>query len=104
MLTLGLTGIIYWQLKRLDGNDLSSWEYKWNPTSTLALGITIAKASMMVPVASALGQLKWRWFSKAPRTLDGIEHFDEASRGFLGSLRLLWTLKLWYDKKIDVLT
>lgn len=92
-LSLGLSGIIYWQLKRLDGKALYFWDYKWSPTSSLALAVTIAKASMMVPISSALGQLKWHWFRKSHR-LDGMEHFDQASRGVLGSLRLLLRLKL----------
>ncbi|KAH7381589.1 hypothetical protein BKA66DRAFT_570723 [Pyrenochaeta sp. MPI-SDFR-AT-0127] len=89
LLSLGIAAVICWQLKKLDGKSTFYWDYKWSPTSSLALAVTIAKAAMMVPVASALGQLKWHWY-RTFRKLDGLEHFDEASRGVLGSLGLLW--------------
>ncbi|KAF2473179.1 uncharacterized protein BDR25DRAFT_129425 [Lindgomyces ingoldianus] len=94
LISLGVAGVIYWQLKTLDGQLIWYWDYGWSPTSGLAFAVTITKASMMIPVASALGQLKWHWF-RTSRKLDGMEHFDEASRGVLGSLRLLWRLKFW---------
>lgn len=94
LISVGIAALIAWQLKKLDGQSTYVWDYRWSPTSSLALAITIAKAAMLVPVASALGQLKWHWF-KTPRKLDGLEHFDEASRGVLGSLRLLWRLRCW---------
>lgn len=94
LLSIGIATVIFWQLKILHGKPTYYWGHKWSPTSSLALAVTIAKAAMMVPVASALGQLKWHWYQKL-RKLDELEHFDEASRGILGSLRLLWKLKCW---------
>lgn len=94
LLSLILLGVICYQLKKIDGNYLSVWKWPWEPTAVLAFSVTIMKASMMVPVASSLSQLKWHWFRGIKR-LDGMEHFDEASRGMLGSLRLLIELKFW---------
>lgn len=94
LISVGIAALMAWQLKKLDGQSTYVWDYRWSPTSSLALAITIAKAAMLVPVASALGQLKWHWF-KTPQKLDGLEHFDDASRGVLGSLRLLWRLRCW---------
>lgn len=94
LLSLGLSGAIGWQLMRLDGNPLSTWDYRLSPQSTLAFAVTIAKAAMLIPISSALGQLKWHWFRQT-RKLDGMEHFDEASRGVLGSIRLLFRIRFW---------
>ncbi|KAH8683240.1 hypothetical protein BGZ60DRAFT_215116 [Tricladium varicosporioides] len=60
------------------------------------------KAAMMVPVASALGQLKWHWFREF-KSLKAMEIFDEASRGTYGSIRLLITLRFWYLASIGAL-
>ena len=52
---------------------------------------TIAKACMVLSVAAAIGQSKWLWFQDDSRILQDIELFDDASRGPLGSLRMLST-------------
>lgn len=58
----------------------------------LAILSAIMRAVMLLPVATAIGQLKWGWFRSERRLVD-IEKFDEASRGMLGSLKLIWTLR-----------
>lgn len=35
---------------------------------------------MVLPVAEALGQLKWAWFFSGRRRIKDFEHFDRASR------------------------
>lgn len=52
----------------------------------------IMKAAMLMPVASAISQSKWIWFRRE-RKLAHLDRFDEASRGILGSLRLLFTVR-----------
>ncbi|KAH8657577.1 hypothetical protein BGZ60DRAFT_531733 [Tricladium varicosporioides] len=52
----------------------------------------IMKAAMLMPVASAISQSKWIWFRKE-RKLAHMDRFDEASRGIIGSLRLLFTIR-----------
>ncbi|KAH7402909.1 hypothetical protein BKA66DRAFT_604424 [Pyrenochaeta sp. MPI-SDFR-AT-0127] len=52
----------------------------------------VMRACMLLPVATAIGQLKWSWFQDKRRLID-LERFDEASRGMTGSLWLLWTVK-----------
>ncbi|KAL8719255.1 MAG: hypothetical protein Q9225_003714 [Loekoesia sp. 1 TL-2023] len=54
--------------------------------STLA---TITKSTLLLAVASALGQFKWLWMSSRPRRLQDLQVFDEASRGPLGAAKLL---------------
>lgn len=58
----------------------------------LAILSVIMRATMLLPVATAIGQLKWGWFRTGRRLLD-MERFDEAAHGVLGSMKLMWTLK-----------
>lgn len=94
VLTLVIAAAIGQQLKALDGEPTLEWTKSWSPTSALALAVTMAKAAMLVPVASAISQLKWHSYKKKQK-LHHLESFDGASRGVLGSLRLLWQLRCW---------
>jgi hypothetical protein len=50
----------------------------------------VAGAALLLPVAEALGQLKWSWFIKGnSKKMWDFEMFDNASRGPWGSLLLL---------------
>lgn len=74
--------------------------FNGKPVPTLSHGLTLntiisvlatsSKAALMFVISSALGQLKWLWFSgdKSRRLLDA-ETFDEAARGPPGSFSLL---------------
>ena len=62
----------------------------------LAVFATIAKAGLMYPVMSCIGQLKWIWFSKKDAPLADFAKFDDATRGPWDSLMLLGSLKFWY--------
>lgn len=92
MFVLAISAAIGQQLKSLDGQYTATRTRSWSPTSALALAVTIAKAAMLMPVASAISQLKWHSF-KEKQELDNMDTFDGASRGVLGSLRLLWRWK-----------
>lgn len=54
---------------------------------------TVSKASMVFAVAESISQLKWLWF-REPRTLHDIEIFDDASRGPMGALRLVFRMRV----------
>lgn len=82
-------------LEVYDDARVSSWNRPWTLNSNIALMITVIKGAALIPVASALGQLKWRRFGKY-RGLNDMDIFDDASRGTLGSIRLMWHLKFWY--------
>ena len=47
------------------------------------------KSSLLLAVASAIGQFKWLWMSSKQRGLQDLQVFDEASRGHLGASKLL---------------
>ncbi|KAK8034304.1 hypothetical protein PG993_009299 [Apiospora rasikravindrae] len=81
--------VILW---RMQGRPLSSWTFPINLSSSIAAFVTAAKATSLLIVASCLSQSKWRHFQQRSRLRD-FEVFDEASRGPLGSLKLLWCLR-----------
>jgi len=58
----------------------------------VALFSTMSKAAFMLPIAEAISQCKWNWF-RTDRPLSDFETFDEASRGFWGSLALLFRVR-----------
>lgn len=58
----------------------------------LAFLSAIMRATMLLPVATAIGQLKWSWFRSSQRLID-IERFDDAAGGVLGSVKLMFTLR-----------
>lgn len=51
--------------------------------------LALSKASLVLVLAEALGQLKWRYFQQAPRQLLTLHRFDATSRGPIGALSLL---------------
>lgn len=81
---------------------VSSWTNRWTLNSNIALMITVIKGAALIPVASALGQLKWRRFRNY-REIQDMDVFDEASRGTLGSLRLLLHLRFWHFASLGAL-
>lgn len=62
----------------------------------LAVFATLAKAGLMYPVMSCIGQLKWIWFSKNDAPLADFARFDDATRGPWDALMLLGSLNFWY--------
>ncbi|KAH7030663.1 uncharacterized protein B0I36DRAFT_362494 [Microdochium trichocladiopsis] len=82
---------------RFNGRPQESW-----PSTTLTLNgliailATLCRGSLMVPVASVLAQSKWTRFDSRSRRAHKLaewELLDEASRGSLGSLQVLWKFK-----------
>ncbi|KAL4744310.1 hypothetical protein BDW72DRAFT_209109 [Aspergillus terricola var. indicus] len=47
-------------------------------------------SSLIYVVASTVGQLKWIWFRKGSRQLQGFQSIDDATRGPMGSLLILF--------------
>jgi hypothetical protein len=59
----------------------------------VAILATVCRGAFMTTVASVLSQEKWNRFSGSTNKFEDFVIFDEASRGLLGSLRLLWRFK-----------
>ncbi|KAF8856529.1 hypothetical protein BDZ45DRAFT_594092 [Acephala macrosclerotiorum] len=79
-------------LKVYDGKPLPKLPQGITLNTILALFTTLAKAGLMIPISEALSQLKWVWF-KEERPLVDFETFDQASRGPIGGIKLLGTLR-----------
>lgn len=75
-----------------NGKTLAEWGAPIRPNTVISALSTLAKSSMLMVVGEGLGQLKWTYFEQRPHRLQDFEIFDGASRGPLGSLRLLWKI------------
>lgn len=58
-------------------------------TIVALLGSTIMKTALLSAVSAAMGQNKWLWVKKKQSPLALFELVDNASRGPLGSVKLL---------------
>jgi hypothetical protein len=75
-------------LRVLDGRPLPNTRIGITPNAIIGLLATFTELLLIVPVNSAVGQLKWlRALQKKP--MDDFRTIDEASRGPWGSLLLL---------------
>ncbi|KAI1373196.1 hypothetical protein F4677DRAFT_456042 [Hypoxylon crocopeplum] len=80
ILSLACMGILVSLLAKMDNTPLQSWWLPIEPNSLIAALATVAKASMLIPVASCVDQLV------------DLQLFDGASRGPWRSAVLLWCL------------
>ncbi|KAL0265060.1 hypothetical protein SLS55_001018 [Diplodia seriata] len=71
-----------------DGRPLPDWPFRVSINALISVFAVILKATMMIPVAEAVSQLKWSWYKEA-RPLHDIARFDHASRGLWGSLKFI---------------
>lgn len=93
-------------LRYLDEKPYQSWRISKvdiTPNAIISFLATLNKASMLLPVAEVLVQLKWLWFQARRRRVFDLQIFDDASRGPLGSLRLLWNMNLRVYRNISVI-
>lgn len=86
-------GVIIIVLRNYNGKPLSDWKQAITLNSFLAIFATLAQAGLMLPISEAISQLKWIWFIQEERPLVEFQTFDEASRGAVGSIKLLATLR-----------
>ncbi|KAH8601049.1 hypothetical protein B0O99DRAFT_681901 [Bisporella sp. PMI_857] len=91
--SMGASIALIFTLLHFDHQPLPKWPLSVTLNSLLALFTTVAKAGLLLPIAEAMGQLKWIWFVGKQRPLADFQSFDEASRGISGSLKLLKLLK-----------
>jgi len=72
-----------------DGRELPQLPLGITLNSFISIFSNIARASLLIPTAQALGQLKWNWFRKESKTMLDFEIMDSASRGPWGAILLL---------------
>lgn len=75
-------------LDNYDGEPIFSWNGVTLNTITSILSVTI-KAAVLFVVAECMAQWKWILFAQEQRPLIDFDRLDAASRGPMGSLRLL---------------
>ena len=75
-----------------NGKLQKDWHSNIQITTFVAALAQVSQSALMVPTASSIAQLKWKWVTAISRPAIDINHFDLASRGPDGSLRLLWHL------------
>ncbi|KAI6087467.1 hypothetical protein F4821DRAFT_277688 [Hypoxylon rubiginosum] len=81
-------------LSQVGETALATWDYPIQPNTVISILTTIGKSSMMIPIASCLGQSKWARLRR-PTKLKELQILDEASRGPWGSLVLLFNIESW---------
>ncbi|KAI1752768.1 hypothetical protein F4782DRAFT_546401 [Xylaria castorea] len=80
-------------LKKVDNQPLSTWQFPFSVNTVVSSLSIIIKTPLAFAVGSCIGQAKWSWFTKRSGPLSGFVTFDDASRGPLGCVALLWWLK-----------
>ncbi|KAK2763923.1 hypothetical protein FQN54_009542 [Arachnomyces sp. PD_36] len=75
-------------LRVLDGRPLPDLRFGISPNAIIGLLATFAEFLLIVPVHSAIGQIKWLQALQT-RPMDNFRTIDEASRGPWGSILLL---------------
>ncbi|KAK1834057.1 hypothetical protein QBC39DRAFT_252942 [Podospora conica] len=88
VLAVGFLAAIFITLSHFDGQDVPNWPVSLNLNSLVAIYATILRALLLFAMAEVLSQEKWYWFRR-PRPLRHLDDFDLASRGVLGSLKLI---------------
>lgn len=97
--SLGLMLLVLWYY---DDKPQAHWQYSHvTLNGVVSFLATVARTGLMVPVSAAIGQRKWLRFlpgrgnTQRSRQLQDFETFDDASRGSLGSLKLIWAVRFW---------
>ncbi|KAI0907301.1 hypothetical protein F4823DRAFT_626437 [Ustulina deusta] len=79
-------------LSRLDGRPLSTWNIAVSANAVIAILSIASKASLIYALGQTISQLKWLHLLKKPDGLKHLQHYDDASRGPLGAIRMFWTV------------
>ncbi|KAK3660689.1 hypothetical protein LTR56_000447 [Elasticomyces elasticus] len=86
--------VLYIVLRAYDGRPAPRFGSTFGGALTLNTIVAIisasAKATLLLPVAECISQIKWLWFASDYRRLSEVSTFDRASQGILGGLELLW--------------
>jgi hypothetical protein len=85
------TGIVA-SLMVYDKNPAPGFSFGHTLNAIISLLAAASKFSLIFVIAECIGQLKWLWFyeSDQKRQLDDMQLFDDASRGRMGSMSIIW--------------
>jgi len=76
-----------------NGTVLGNWTFYFSLNTVISVLGTISRASLAAAVASCIAQEKWNWYCKGRDHLYMFDRLDNASRGVVGSIKLLRWLK-----------
>lgn len=76
-------------LLKYDNKPLPTWNYGLTINGVISVLAVVAKASMILPIAEAISQLKWHWYWGRCRPIMDFQVFDAASRGPWGCIQML---------------
>ncbi|ROW05791.1 hypothetical protein VMCG_05221 [Cytospora schulzeri] len=85
-------------LKEYENNSSPLWSIgNWGVTLNAVVSIIsiIFRGTLLMPVARAISQFSWIWFTQ-PKPLRDLATYDAASRGTIGSIRLLFKLRFMH--------
>ncbi|CAG7564621.1 unnamed protein product [Fusarium equiseti] len=95
LIASGLFAAICIVLYMYSGKELPEWKNLGITLNTLVSIIaTFSRASIAIISSEVLAQLKWEWLSSSFRPMPDVQMFDTATRGIIGSLRLLPAIAL----------
>ena len=96
VLAIAAFGCIIAVLALYNGKPTTDWGYTISLNAVLSTLSTVMKGAILLPVGSALSQLKWCWYHRKQQPLQRFAAFDAASRGPLGAVTLLYELRFWH--------
>ena len=77
-------------LEGCENRPIPRWPGHITLNAFISVTSTIMKSAIAVPITASISQMKWIWF-KQRSAVQGMQVFDEASRGPLGALKLLFS-------------
>jgi hypothetical protein len=80
-------------LRKYQNKPSPQWPADISLNTLVSVVSTVFRATLLMPVATGISQSGWIWFSQRSRPLEDICHYDSASRGPIGSIKLLFRLK-----------
>jgi len=89
LLSCACTIVLFLFLSAYDGKPTPKWHFSLTLNALTAILTTIARVALSVPIVEGISQLKWLLFADKTRSIMRFQHFDKASRGFVGSLSFL---------------
>lgn len=87
--SLACLGAIIGVLKVYDGRGLADWPLAISLNALVAFLEALCRVALVVPLMEGMAQLRWNWFARGERPLSDFRVIDDATRGPVGSARLL---------------
>lgn len=103
LLAIAMVGSMYGILQRYDGQPVPDWNIPINLSTLIAIITVIFRTSLVLILAELIGQAKWKYFvgngreDPPARRLIETSHFNNASQGLFGALKLIPTIMGYPD-------